>query len=113
MLNVLLAVHELDFHVEFLVDVLSHVLGAVDRAVLPSGAAEAHHQVGETALDISLDRGIDQPIGVIEKGQYLSIVFKKLDHGLVKADIRLEAVILARVVAGAAVKDKAAAIFSK
>ena len=69
--------HQFYLHVEHLVDMLCHVLCAVHRAVLSAGAAEAHHEVGESALDVALHRGIDQRIGEAEKLGFKSILVPK------------------------------------
>ena len=110
LLDVLLAVHELHLDVEFLVDMLCHVLRAVDRTVLSAGASEANHQIRESALLVAFHRGVDKGIGVVEKLEYLAVVLKKLYHLVVEARKRLVALILAGVVDGAAVKHVAAAV---
>ena len=62
----LLAVREFDTNIELAVDVFGHVLCGIDRAVLSTRAAKAHHQIGEVALHISLHAFIDQGIDVLE-----------------------------------------------
>ena len=110
MLDVLLAVEKLYFYVELRVNVLGHVLGAVDRTVLAAGAAEAHHQVGESAVDIPAHRCVHQCPAVVEEGSYLAVVFKEFYHFFVEACKGLVAFVFAGVVHGAAVEDKSAAV---
>ena len=59
---------------EFLVDMLSQMLGRVDGAVLSARAAEAEHQRCKTAFHIALHMGIGQLIDVVEKTQNLAVV---------------------------------------
>ena len=58
-----------DFDAIFLVEVLGQMLGGIDRAMLSAGASEGEHQVGESALQITLYVGIGQPIDTVEEGE--------------------------------------------
>ncbi len=59
---------------EFIVDMLSQMLGTIDRTVLTTRTAKAEHQRREATLDVAAHMGIGQFIDTVEKGQYLAIV---------------------------------------
>ena len=102
--DVLFAVYEFDFDVEFAVDVFGHVLGAVDRAMLTSCAAEADHEVGKSALFVACDRGVDKSIAVVKENANLSVILKKLNDLTVETCERFVAFVFAGVVDRAAVE---------
>ena len=53
---------------ELAVDVLGQVLGGIDGAVLAACAAEAEHQAGEAALNVTAHVGIGQTVNGVEEG---------------------------------------------
>ena len=109
-MDALLAVTDAHLDAELLVDMLSQVLGRVDRAVLTTRTAEGEHQRGETALDISAYMGIGKLIDRIEEGQDFSIVLQESDDRLIETRQLFVWLITARVMGAAAVEDIAATI---
>ena len=53
---------------ETLVEVFGHVLGAIDRTMLATGASAVDDQARESALEVGLDRGIDEAKDVADEG---------------------------------------------
>ena len=94
LLYVLLAVDKVHLHTELLVEVFGEVLGTVDRTMLAACASEADGEVGEATFHITLYRGVNQFIGMFQKGCYLSVFFQELDYGCIKACKRLITVVL-------------------
>lgn len=74
-----------NLYAELLVNVLGKVLGTVNGTVLASRAAEAEHQVGEAALDVSSNVLVGEHVYVVKEIEYLAIVFKESYHWLVEA----------------------------
>ena len=66
--------------------------------MLATGASKTYRKVGESALDVTLHRGIDQGIDMLKEGGYFAILFKELNDGLVEAGKGLVALVLARIV---------------
>ena len=64
---------------------LCQMLREIDRAVLAAGAAERDHQVGEAALTIVGDAGIDKRGGVREKLVDARLAIEIVDDGGVAA----------------------------
>ena len=57
---------------------------AIDAAVLSARAAEAEHQVFESAFDVACEMGVGQEINMFQEGEYLTVVFEETYHGFVK-----------------------------
>ena len=58
LMDVLLTVADAHLDAELIMDVLSEMLGRVDRTVLTTRTAEREHQRGESTLDIPAHMGI-------------------------------------------------------
>ena len=101
---------ELNLHIEFLVDVLRHVLRAVNRAVLAASAAKAYHQVGETTFNKPLYMRVNKLIAVVKKCENTAIVFKVFDYLGIKTSKLLLTVVFSGIVHSATVKYIATAI---
>ena len=84
-------------NVIFLFQVLSQVLGAIDRTVLTAGTTESDLQVGEIALDEPLHVMVDKGIDGFQEGEYLAVRFEEVDDGLIQAREGLELLVLTRV----------------
>ena len=63
----------------------SKMLGAIDRPVLTSCAAERNHQAGESTPHICLNMRIYDPIDMFQKAEHFPILFKKPHHRLIPA----------------------------
>ena len=108
--DALLAMGEVDANAIFPVEMLGEVLGAIDGAMLTTCAAEGEHEVGEAALEVTLNMMIGEAIDAVEEGEDLAVVLKEADDGSVQAGELLVGLVAAGVVGGAAVEDVAAAI---
>ena len=107
----LLAMAQTHLHLgEFLVDMLSQMLGRVDGAVLSARTAEAEHQRRETAFHIALHMGIGQLIDVVEKTQNLAIILQEFLHSLVQTCQMLVGLIASWVMGASTVEDIASTI---
>ena len=95
---------------EFLVDMLCQMLSGIDAAVLASGAAETEHQRSETTLNVSANMGIGQFVDTIKEGEYLTVILKETDDGLVKPCQFLIGFVAPGVVGAATVEHIATAI---
>ena len=101
---------EVDGDAVFIVKVLREVLGAIDRTVLTASTAESHLEVGEVALDKALHVMVDKGIDRVEEGEYLAVLLKEVDDGLVQAGKGLVLLVFAGVVSSTAVEDIPAAV---
>ena len=63
--DVLFAMADGDRDSILLVEVFCQMLGGIDAAMLTTRTAEREHQIGKTALEITLDMGISQPIHTV------------------------------------------------
>ena len=88
---------------ELILEMCGQMVGAIERAVLSAGAAECHHQVAESALQISAYGGIYQPVYVIKILLDLTLGLQELNHGRIGPGYLLVLVILAGIMHGAAV----------
>lgn len=94
----------------FPAEVGGEMFGAVDRAVLAAGAAEADHQAGEAAAGVCLDMRINDSIDMFQEAEDFAIVLKEADDRLVSACPLLVWLISARVMDGSAVEDVTAPV---
>ena len=78
--------------------------------MLASCASEGEHQVGESAVDISLNVRVGKLIYAVEEGEYLSVVLKEADDGLVQSGELLVRLVTSGIVSGTTVEDVATAI---
>ena len=99
-----------DLYSKPLVNVLSKMLGRIDAAMLAARAAEAKHQMRETALHIACHMMVGQSVNRVQKAKDLTVVLKKTDNGLVKCGKFFVRLISPRVVCAAAVEDIASAV---
>ena len=53
--------------------------------MLAACASEGEHQVGESAVDISLYVCVGKLVYAVEEGEYLSVVLKEADDRLVQS----------------------------
>ena len=90
--------HQFHSYTEFLVQVLGHVLGRINRTVLATGASEAHRKVAESTLNVTLHGCIHQGVSIFQEWEYLTVVFQELDDRLVKTGERFVTLVLARIV---------------
>ena len=110
MLYILLTMYEVHLYAKLLVQMLSHMLGSIDRTMLATCAAKADRKIGKTSLYVTLHAGIYQGIDMIQESEYLAIFLEELDDWFIESDKRFVAIILARVVDSAAVEHEAATI---
>ena len=110
LLYILLTMYEVHLYAKLLVQMLSHMLGGIDRTMLTTCAAKANRKIGKTSLYVTLHAGIYQGIDMIQESEYLAIFFEELDDWFVESDKRFVAIILAGIVDSAAVEHEAATI---
>lgn len=110
LIDALFAMTDTHFDAEFLVDVLCQMLGGIDTAMLASGAAKAEHQRSEATLDVTAHMGIGQFVDTIKEGEYLTVILKETDDGLVKSCQFLIRFVAPRVMGAAAVEHVASPI---
>lgn len=108
--DALLTMTDTHLNTELLVDVLSQMLGGIDRTVLTSRTAKREHQRREASLDITAHMGVSEFIHRIEEGENLTVVLQKADDWLIKACQLLIRLVSAWVMGTAAIKDVAATI---
>ena len=88
----------------FLRKVTGQMFGAIDRTVLASRAAEAHHKACEPAARICLDMRVNDPVYMFKETDYLPVIFKESYYRLVAAGKLLVRLIAARIMDRAAVE---------
>ena len=66
--------------------------------MLTACAAKAYHQISETTLHITLNRGIYQFVGMAKECENFTIIFKILNYWRVETCIRFVTIIFARIV---------------
>ena len=79
LLYVLFSVFQYYPYAVFLVDESCYVFGAIDAAVLTSGASETNHQAGESALHIVFNGGGDYLFDVFNKLVYVTILLEEVN----------------------------------
>ena len=97
----------------FPVQVFGKMLSAINAAMLATGAAERKHQIGETALYVTLGMLVCQLIHAFEESQNLTIVFQETYHRLIQSCQFLVWLIPSRIVGAAAIKHITAAIAAR
>lgn len=110
LLYALLTMADIHLYTELLVDVFGEMLGRINAAVLASCASEGEHQVGESAVDIALYVCVGKLVYAVEEGEYLSVVLKEADDGLVQSGELLVRLVSTWIVGGTTVEDVASAI---
>ena len=85
-------------------------IGRIHRAVLAASTAEIHRQIGESALQIALDRGVDNPLDILDERSNLAVGFEEIAHRFVETGEMFEWFISAGVVWRPAVEYKAASV---
>lgn len=110
LLYALLAMADIHLYAELLVDVFGEMLGRINAAVLAACASEGEHQVGESAVDISLYVCVGKLVYAVEEGEYLSVVLKEADDRLVQSGELLVRLVTSGIVSGTTVEDVATAI---
>src|SRR5271166_4979266 len=88
------------------------MLGEIDGAMLPAGAAERNHEVLEPAIPIVANAGVHQGRGVGEKLMDALVLIQVVNHRRVLAAECLEAFFPSGIGNGSAVEDKSAAVSS-
>ena len=83
---------------------LGCIFGAIDRTVLASRAAEAHHEACESAARICLDMRVHDPVYMFKETYYLPVIFKETYYRLVAAGKLLVRLITARIMDRSAVE---------
>ena len=86
------------------------LLGAVDGAVLATGAAEGYAEVGEVALEVFVDALADYGFGVVEECGHSVFALQEFYDGAVFAGIGLVLGVAPGVGQRAAVEDVSAAV---
>ena len=86
------------------------LLGAVDGAVLPTGAAEGYAEVCEVALEVFVDALADYGFGVVEEGGHSVFALQEFYDGAVFAGIGLVLGVAPGVGQRAAVEDMSSAV---
>src|SRR5881628_3824543 len=85
-----LAMLQVDVDVSQRAQVGRQTLSTKDRTVLPTGAAEAHGQVGEGALAVMVHCLVNQTHRLAEELLHRRVFFQKLDHlGILSVKIRI------------------------
>lgn len=110
LLYTLLTMADIHLYTELLVDVFGEMLGRINAAVLAACASEGEHQVGESAVDISLYVCVGKLVYAVEEGEYLSVVLKEADDRLVQSGELLVRLVTSGIVSGTTVEDVATAI---
>ena len=108
--DVLFAMGEVDADAIFLVEVLGEVLSTIDGAVLTTRATEGEHQVGEAALEVTLDVVVGQTINAVKEGEDLAVVLEELDDGSLQAVELLVRFVATGIMRGTTVEDVASAV---
>ena len=81
----------------FLAKMGGKVLGAIDRAVLAAGAAEADHQAAETAAGVCLHMRIDDPIDMFKEAEHFPIIFQEPYHRFIASGQLLVRLVASRI----------------
>lgn len=89
---------------------VGEVFGAIDGAVLTTGAAEGDLEVSEAALEEALYVMIYQPVNGLQETEYLAVGFEEVDDGLVEAGKGFVLVVLTGVVGRATIEDVTASV---
>jgi hypothetical protein len=86
------------------------MFGTVNRAMLASGTAKGHLQVLKSALQVSSHRSVHKSVTILQKSVHILLFFQKVDYGSILARELFVWLISARIMDGATVKNKAAAV---
>ena len=97
-------------HTIFLVEMVGKVFGAIDGAVLATGAAESDLEVGEAAFEETLDVMIYQSVHRLQETEYLAVSFEEINDRLIEAGERFILVVLTGVVSRATIEHIAASV---
>ena len=108
--DALFAMAEAYLYAKFLVNMLGQMLGTIHATMLTARTAEAEHQVGKAALQVSLDMSVGQLIYTLEEGENLAIILEETDNRFVDTGKFLVRLVSTGVVRATAVEDIAAAI---
>ena len=108
--DALFAVYEAYLDAKLLVEVGSEVLGTIYRTVLPAGAAEGEHEVGEAPFDVPPAMGIGKMIDGIEESKDFTVVLKELDYSFVHSRQLFVGLVTSGIMGRTAVKHIASAI---
>ena len=84
--------------------VTGQMFGAIDRTVLASRTAEAHHKACEPAAQICLDMSVHDPVNMFKETYYLPVIFKESYYWLVATGKFLVRLIAARIMDRSAVE---------
>ena len=96
--------------VKLLFEMLREVLGAIDGAVLATGATESDLQIGKIALNEALRVMIHEGIDGLQERQYLAVLLEEVNHRLIETREGLVLLVLTGVVRTAAVEDVSASV---
>ena len=94
----------------FLRKVTGQMFGAIDRTVLASRAAEAHHEACESAARICLDMRTHDPVNMFKETDYFPVIFEETYHRLVAAGKFLVRLVTSGIMYRTAIEYKASAI---
>ena len=108
--DALFAVYEAYLDAEFLVEVGGEVLGTIYRTVLPAGAAEGEHEVGEAPFDVPSAMGIGKMVDGIEERKDFAVVVEEPYHRLVHSRQLFVGLVTSGIMGRPAIEDIAPAI---
>ena len=74
---------KMDFNSELLVDMFGDVLSTIDGTVTSTSTSEGNLQVGKASLLVTSHVKINKFIDTFKEGENFTILFKKVDNGLV------------------------------
>lgn len=97
-------------YTELVVDMLCQMLGGINAAMLTTSTSETEHQRCEPSLDITAYVVVGKFVDTVEEGEYLTVVLKETDYGIIKAREFLIRLITAWVMGTTAVEHISSAI---
>ena len=100
---------KLDVHT-CIAQMFGQLLGEINRAVLPAGAAKRYHEIPESAGLIVGHAGIDERNGVSEKIANARLLFQIFNDGGVFSGEGLETLFASGIGKAATIEDEAASV---
>ena len=108
--DALFTMTEANLYAKLPMNMLGQMLGTIHATMLTARTAEAEHQVGKAALQVSLDMSVGQLIYTLEEGENLAIILEETDNRLVYTGKFLVRLVSTGVVRATAVEDITTAI---
>ena len=97
--------NQMNTNIVLLLEMLRQMLGAIDGAMLATGATERDLQVREIAFDKALHMMIDKRINGVQESENLTVFLQKINNGLIEARKGLIFVVLTGVMGRTAIED--------